>query len=165
MSLTDDPKDPGLGRGVDDKPVPQNEKYLVLSAEERAKGFVRPVRRAYVHVGISGPKNPTRDLTEEEKQRFGHAGYVKFEIYPESESPATGRFWTQAQLDSIGKGCGTLTTMALANRRDVCAQAVVLRRDLLLRLHAAQAGRRGRRVRLGRHQRKGRHIGAARLPG
>ena len=25
--------------------------YVVLSAEERAKGFVRPVRRSYVHVG------------------------------------------------------------------------------------------------------------------
>jgi hypothetical protein len=38
-----------LTRGVDDKPVPQAEVYLVLSAEERAKGFVRPVRRTYVH--------------------------------------------------------------------------------------------------------------------
>lgn len=26
--------------------------YVVLSAAERAKGFVRPVRRSYVHVGI-----------------------------------------------------------------------------------------------------------------
>jgi hypothetical protein len=26
--------------------------YVVLSEEERAKGFVRPVRRSYVHVGI-----------------------------------------------------------------------------------------------------------------
>jgi len=30
----------------------QQKGYVVLSAEERAKGFVRPVRRAYVHVGI-----------------------------------------------------------------------------------------------------------------
>jgi hypothetical protein len=49
MSLTDDPTHPKLTRGVDDKPVPQAEVYLVLSAEERAKGFVRPVRRTYVH--------------------------------------------------------------------------------------------------------------------
>ena len=28
--------------------------YLVLSDEERAKGFVRPVRRTYKHVGIAG---------------------------------------------------------------------------------------------------------------
>ena len=52
MSLTTDPNDPSLGRrGADTKPVPQNEKYLVLSEEECAKGFVRPVRRSYVHVG------------------------------------------------------------------------------------------------------------------
>lgn len=49
MSLTNDPKDPRLGRGVDSEPVPQNAAYLVLSEAERAKGFVRPLRRAYVH--------------------------------------------------------------------------------------------------------------------
>jgi len=47
--LTTDPNDPGLGHGADDKPVPQNEAYLVLSEEERAKGFVRPVRQSYRH--------------------------------------------------------------------------------------------------------------------
>lgn len=47
--LTTDPNDSRLGHGADSKPVPQNEAYLVLSEEERAKGFVRPVRRSYVH--------------------------------------------------------------------------------------------------------------------
>jgi hypothetical protein len=47
--LTTDPSDPELGRGVDNELVPQNKKYLVLSEEERAKRFVRPVRRTYVH--------------------------------------------------------------------------------------------------------------------
>lgn len=54
MSLTDDPNDPRLGRGVDTEPVPQNEVYLVLSEEERRKGFVRPLRRAYVHADGCG---------------------------------------------------------------------------------------------------------------
>jgi hypothetical protein len=49
MSLTDDPNDPRLTYGADDKPVKQSEVYLVLSAEERAKGFVRPVRKSYIH--------------------------------------------------------------------------------------------------------------------
>ena len=51
MSLTTDPTDPRLRHGVDDpkKPVDQHEVYLVLSDEERAKGFVRPVREVYVH--------------------------------------------------------------------------------------------------------------------
>lgn len=46
---TTDQNDPRLTRGVDSTPVQQAEVYLVLSAEERAKGFVRPLRRSYVH--------------------------------------------------------------------------------------------------------------------
>lgn len=47
MSLTTDPNDPRLGHGTGGDGM--NEAYLVLSDEERAKGFIRPVRRAYVH--------------------------------------------------------------------------------------------------------------------
>lgn len=32
----------------------QQKGYVVLSAEERAKGFVRPVRRSYVHTTCGG---------------------------------------------------------------------------------------------------------------
>lgn len=49
MGLTSDPTDPRLTHGADDTPVPMAEVYLVLSEEERAKGFVRPLRRSYVH--------------------------------------------------------------------------------------------------------------------
>lgn len=112
--ITDDPKHPGLKRGGPDAaPVPQQDTYLVLSAEERAKGFIRPVRRSYEHVGIAGPKHPLRDLTAEEKVHHGEHGYAKYETYPKSEAPIVGRYWTQAQLDSVGKGCGTVTKMGL----------------------------------------------------
>lgn len=47
---TSDRNDPRLTHGPDTEPGPQAEVYLVLSDEERAKGFVRPLRRAYVHV-------------------------------------------------------------------------------------------------------------------
>lgn len=51
MGVTSDPNDPRLTRGVDKVGgKEQNEVYLVLSNEERAKGFVRPVRNAYVHL-------------------------------------------------------------------------------------------------------------------
>lgn len=51
MGVTDNRNDPRLTRGVDDAPIGgQAEVYLVLSDEERAKGFVRPVRRAYIHL-------------------------------------------------------------------------------------------------------------------
>ena len=46
MGVTDDRNDPGLRKIGPDG---QQEKYLVLSDEELAKGFVRPVRRSYIH--------------------------------------------------------------------------------------------------------------------
>lgn len=55
MPTTDDPSDPRLTRGVDSEPTSQADAYLVLSDEERAKGYVRPVRRAYVHDGGAAP--------------------------------------------------------------------------------------------------------------
>jgi len=91
-----------------------HEDYWVLPAEERAKGFVRPVRQSYKHVGASGPKYDLHDLTDEDKTRYAPFAYVKFEKYPESESPVTGRYWTQKQLDEVGKGCGVVTTMSRA---------------------------------------------------
>lgn len=109
--ITTDKNDPGLGHGVDSEPTPQNEAYIVLSEEERAAGFVRPVRDRYVHVGAKGPRYELRDLPDEERDRHGR-DYVKFENYPESESPKIGRAWTQAQLDAVGKGCKGLTRMA-----------------------------------------------------
>jgi hypothetical protein len=54
---------------VSGKPVPedrshtklkengQQEDYVVLTPEERAKGFVRPIRKTYIHVG----RNPIMD--------------------------------------------------------------------------------------------------------
>ncbi len=49
--VTSDRNDPRLTRGIDSgEPHEQNEVYLVLSDEERAKGFVRPVRRSYLHL-------------------------------------------------------------------------------------------------------------------
>ena len=50
MGLTSDPTDPRIARGPPDtEPRPQEEMYLVLSEEERAKGFVRPLRDVYRH--------------------------------------------------------------------------------------------------------------------
>lgn len=47
--ITPDPTDPRLTRGVDSEPTKQADAYLVLSDEERARGFVRPVRISYRH--------------------------------------------------------------------------------------------------------------------
>lgn len=47
MSLTTNPNDPCLKEGQ--KIEGQNECYLVLSEEERRKGFTRPLRESYIH--------------------------------------------------------------------------------------------------------------------
>jgi len=106
MSLTTDRNNPDLGYGVNENPVEQNKVYLVLSKEEIAKGFIKPYRDSYKHVGKK-PKYPLRKLTEEENERYGEYGYVAFEVYPENESPKTGRFWTHKDLDN--QSCGVVT--------------------------------------------------------
>lgn len=114
MPFTTNPDDPGIKRGIDKEPTGQHEKYLVLSDAERRKGFVRPLRKAYRHVGIIGPQSPLRDLTEDEHEKFNAYGYAKFEPYPSDSNkhPAIGKFWTQEELDKVNNGCGKTTTMA-----------------------------------------------------
>lgn len=100
----------------------QHDGYIVLCADERAKGFVRPYRDLYRHVGPRGPKYALRDLSERQQSLFGGNGYVGFEPYPPGSTEwydnagedGPGRFWTQEQLDAVGKGCGTVTTMGRA---------------------------------------------------
>jgi len=50
--VTTDPKDPRLTRGVDTKPSPQAEVYLIspqLPEEYRSKAYIRPLRTSYTH--------------------------------------------------------------------------------------------------------------------
>jgi len=49
--LTTDINDPDLGVPGPDG---QNKKYLVLSEEERSKGFLRPLYRGYIHKKCGG---------------------------------------------------------------------------------------------------------------
>lgn len=99
------PVDPATG---------QHKAYWVLTEDERRKGFVRPVRRSYVHVGPAGPTHPLRDLTTQEDALYASEGYVKFEPYTESGRSTLGQYWTQAQLDAVNNGCGALTQMGIA---------------------------------------------------
>ena len=64
MSTTSDPNDPRLTHGPDNEPVPQAEVYLVLSDEERAKGFVRPYRDAYIHKECGSVTRMGRSIAE-----------------------------------------------------------------------------------------------------
>jgi hypothetical protein len=64
MGTTDDPTDPRLTHGADSEPVPQAPTYLVLSAEERAAGFVRPYRDTYRHLACGVVTTMTRAISE-----------------------------------------------------------------------------------------------------
>lgn len=82
----------------------QHEAYWVLSAEERAKGFVRPVRTKYRHVGrivcgkpVTWSSNPDSVCAGE----LNHAGTCDDQ----------GISTSKARLN---KGCGTFTTMGIA---------------------------------------------------
>lgn len=93
-------------------PNGQQADYIVLSSEERAKGFARLVRDTYQHVGPLGPQYETRPTGDDEKLRYG-SDVVLYETYPPGGS-VSGRYWRQEHLDRVGKGCGGFTTMNLA---------------------------------------------------
>ena len=124
MSLTEDRSDPRL-RVVKDNG--QNEAYLVLSKEELDKGFVRPYRDSYVHVGrLHNYKGLHKILTEKEKSELRYTTkninslkeYVALmtTLTHEDGSFLGGTYVTQEELDAwkehkrVG-GCGTLTKM------------------------------------------------------
>jgi len=105
MTLTTDPEE-ARNSGV--RADGQQNKYAILSDEERAKGFVRPVRRSYKHVGAR-PKRAVRDLTADEHERYDRFGYVKFEAYPcvaivdpDGPTPACGHPSDDDRHDSGG---------------------------------------------------------------
>lgn len=55
MTVTSDRNDPRINQTKG--PGEQNEAYIVLSPEDRAKGFIRPLRSSYIHMG---PKDGPR---------------------------------------------------------------------------------------------------------
>jgi hypothetical protein len=112
VTLTDGAPVPDDGSHTQKGPDGQQAAYVVLSQAERARGFVRPYRDAYRHVGVPQP-GPMRDLTDAETVEYAGFGYVKFEAYTDEVTPLTGMFWTQARLDRLG-GCGAVTTMGRA---------------------------------------------------
>lgn len=64
--ITSDRSDPELTHGSDPEGarVPQAPVYLVLSEEERSKGFVRPVRRSYRHAACGSVTTMSLPLAE-----------------------------------------------------------------------------------------------------
>jgi hypothetical protein len=72
--LTTDPTDPRLTHGTDSQPVPQAPTYLVLSEDERAKGYVRPIRTRYVHTACGAVTTMTLAIAETYARQPGFYG-------------------------------------------------------------------------------------------
>lgn len=121
--LTTNRKDPALTKVKENG---QNEAYLILSDEERAKGFVRPYRDRYIHAGrLLNYKGIHKILTEQEqKESFENSERLFPKKYVavmtvltnEDGSFKGGTYVTQEELDAWkeGKrfgGCGVLTKM------------------------------------------------------
>jgi hypothetical protein len=113
MSLTTDPNSPCL-RNIE--PSGQQTCYLVLSEEERAKGFVRPVRKTYVHTGrkVCGKIQPPDGGRLGGELRVcclepGHTGEC-WEVSQKLPQPQAAR----AEHEHLIGGCGTTTTMGRA---------------------------------------------------
>jgi hypothetical protein len=122
-TLTTDPKDPTLKAGQKNE-TGQHSIYLVLSEEERAKGFVRPVRNSYIHIGLKpNYAGIDRMLSEKEQKEMmckfpTKEPYVAIMCINDSEGKHLGgSYVTRKELDAwenggrIG-GCGTVTTMS-----------------------------------------------------
>lgn len=126
MGLTTDRNDPGLKEIRSDG---QQVVYLVLTEEERAKGFVRPVRQSYIHklcgqkttVGLAiaetyarNPKYYSGTFCCSCGKHFdlGPPWEANFIWYPDGEpvgSAAEDIVWLKQQKeeDEIQKGMGT----------------------------------------------------------
>ncbi len=118
--LTDDPKDSRLKEGQKNE-TGQHEIYLVLSEEERAKGFVRPYRDAYIHVGRKLHYHAIREVFDKpQKSEHTDKMYAAImDVIGADETVIGGAYVTQEELDAwkegklIG-GCGAVTSMGRA---------------------------------------------------
>ena len=97
---TTDITDPKLTRGIDVDPVTQAPVYLVLSEDEIAKGFVRPVRDSYIHEECGTVTRFSRDIAETyaREPKFYGATYC---CYCRKHRPVSEFHWT-ADHEKVG---------------------------------------------------------------
>lgn len=89
----------------------QAKAHWILTKEERAKGFIRPVRTTYKHVGVR-PTHKVYELSDEDKAKFAQEGYTHYEdMHNDDSTNIVGRYWSTEKLNS---GCGGITHMPLS---------------------------------------------------
>jgi hypothetical protein len=110
MGVTDDRTDPRLTHGVDREPRQQADVYLVLSEEERTKGYVRPVRRTYLHRGVAACEHCTHSVNRHVLTQEDDYGPCLVDL-----ADGTARCpCTEFEHGQKSTGCGAATTMATA---------------------------------------------------
>lgn len=127
MSLTTNPNNPCLKEGQ--KEEGQNACYLVLSEEERAKGFIRPVRTSYIHVGKAGYKPcgknvkilPSGDEYASKYYATMCSSMSDTDCLHEDGKCISAAYMTKEEYDKAmngtyreTKGCGAVTSMGIA---------------------------------------------------
>lgn len=129
MSLTTNPNDPRLLEGQKNS-TGQHSIYLVLSEEERSKGYVRPYRDTYIHKGHEGYVVCGKNLQIlSDDHEYADKYYAVMccaspdskILHKEDGSCISGSYLTKEQYeDAIAghykqvKGCGAITTMGRA---------------------------------------------------
>lgn len=98
--LTSDRNDPRLTHGIDTEKVSQAEAYLILSSEERAKGYIRPVRYAYIHkeCGTLTSMGTALSETYARDPKFYGATYC---VYCSKHLPVSDFYW-DADGETVG---------------------------------------------------------------
>lgn len=116
MGITDDPTTPGLKRGADETPVPQNDVYLVLPSAELRRGFLQPVRLSYKHRTCGSVTTMGRALAEtyaRDPWFYGGTFCVACSMHrPLGEfhwldgEPMSPSEWSEEKLDAVMKRRG-----------------------------------------------------------
>jgi len=104
LGITTDPDDPDLTHGVDTEPTGQAPVYLVLSHEERARGFVRPVRRSYIHLVCGEVTSMGQSLAETyaREPRFYGATYCAVCHMHRPVGPDGEFVWNDGSGEKVG---------------------------------------------------------------
>lgn len=105
MGITTDPNDPRLDRGVDDEPIPQHDTYLVLSEEERGKGFVRPLRTAYQHIECGSVTTMGLAIAETYARQPGFYG-ATYCVWCSKHLPVADFVWVESDGQPHGNRVG-----------------------------------------------------------
>lgn len=107
MSITANINDPGLNKVKDNG---QNESYLVLSEEERAKEFIRPLRTTYKHVGRLFKPGENGEIKLFDEPNGNYVGYFKLNNLPGGPSLTARDIEIIKKEGNLG-GCGAETIM------------------------------------------------------